>query len=721
MSVENAGELERAMQLVDEYPELSWMVGEGMHATPERSADSAGATVGQQLFPDADKSELIEFNRTFVGVRAMDWMLDGDHAAFTACQPEPARLTPQTFNELGEHARGILSDEQARKAMETFVVTNDLGKIGEFVDAVREMPDAPDTVDHDVLMLHGLSRNPDLSPSFAALSPEYQRMILDGLGTEFNLGQFMQAEGVPASLSGLTGVDKDSRDFYLLHTLFDLAGAVGQSVQNGSVTVTESTARNYEYALEALDGLENGKTVDEVYTDYVAKKAEEFGIDLDTDSDFAVTRLATMLRMSTPEQAEKVRAVYNSLPPNTRTILDTELNMSGTDDGVASLIYYSPALLANLQKKAGGDTSAWDEAMQTGFTTLARVYQQARARKVVRDTPNGVQTVLISDLAAAAAADPDSLNNSKFVLDGNGLDVTAHLQAVPEIDIDSFPHLGSLADLPGDRFALIGMGGGSDGVQAAMMARLLQEAGKDCPAVVSVRGAKPQSQAADGSTPVARTVENHGGEFAGGVFRITSDTRGSGRFLEHLPAADVPMYLVTDFGGVEITDQLEAVLRQVGGVDTVIGLDTGGDVLYGVGIEQEVAQATPDQDVRILEAIKRLHGVGKFACVVAPGIDTPDNAETVLHEVGATYWEPDAEQVEQILDTYTDWGLDGSHPEYFGKTPLAWQAALRADDPHGVAELDLPQSAVTSKSNPWVPYVNLQPGMRGAFVFPIKD
>jgi len=55
-----------------------------------------------------------------------------------------------------------------------------------------------------------------------------------------------------------------------------------------------------------------------------------------------------MLRYYSQEKAELVKNVFARLHPNIQVILNHELNINGTNDGYATLLYYSPALLANL-------------------------------------------------------------------------------------------------------------------------------------------------------------------------------------------------------------------------------------------------------------------------------------------------------------------------------------------------------------------------------------
>ncbi len=130
------------------------------------------------------------------------------------------------------------------------MVVNDLGKVKGVVKNIAEKSGIKD-VDHDKLLFAGLSQHPEISPSFQKLSSRHKKLILNGLKTEFNIGQFIQGENVPASLEGLKGIDEESLKFYLLHALYDIAGAAGQSVQNGSVIMNEPTYENFRLAIDS--------------------------------------------------------------------------------------------------------------------------------------------------------------------------------------------------------------------------------------------------------------------------------------------------------------------------------------------------------------------------------------------------------------------------------------------------------------------------------------
>lgn len=604
--------------------------------------------------------------------------------------------------------------------MLAFTVLNDLGKIKSVIADVEQMAAALGggrQVDHDKILLDALMHHPEIAPSFARLTPHYQKVIVDGLKPVFNMGQFLQAENVPASLSPLVGLDRDALDFYMIHVLFDIAGAAGHGKQNGSVIMTEPTYHGFRAGIEALGGLAEDKSVKQVYDGFLRVKADGLDLPMSSPTERAVVRLACMMRLTSPAEGKSLADTYASLSANTRAILDKELNVAGIGDGFATLLYYAPAALANA-KKAFADTKHPDPlraATASVLPALARAFQAARIELKGRGG-DGVFKLDINDLAKAAGSDPTRLAQLKFTVERVGDDAVLRVADRSRIDASKFPPM-ALADVPGKRVVTIGIGGGSDVIQAAMLARLLRGAGKDTPAIISVRTDKTGSQGASGNVGEQRTIEN-ADLVAPGVYRVKAESTGSGRFLENIPTADAPVYLVIDAQDDTLSTRLRQAVKAAGGADTVVGVDTGGDALFSSGAGQDGARATPDQDLRVLGVLGSL-GVHAMSAEVATGVDTPNDAEAVLRRAGARYFGPSSTQSADILDAYRSWRMDGSDESRYGKTPLAWQAALGGGD--GYTAVPLPTRIVVDGKNPWDPFVPLDASMRGVFFMDAKQ
>ena len=210
------------------------------------------------------------------------------------------------------------------------------------------------------------------------------------------------------------------------------------------------------------------------------------------------------------------------------------------------------------------------------------------------------------------------------------------------------------------------------------------------------------------------------------LIHIRPTTIGNGRVLEPLAAQDFPTYLVTLDGtrvSTQVATALDYVRNKFGEFTDVVLVDTGGDSLYpnSNSGDHAVARATPDQDLLVLDGFARLakkigDPVRFTSAVVAVGVDSPDDVESVLGRAEARYWNPSDQEVESILARYEHWNLTGRSDQLYGKTPYAWQSALRGEV--GTQVVPLPSAAVLSRSNPWNPYVRVP--VRGVFVMELE-
>ena len=268
------------------------------------------------------------------------------------------------------------------------------------------------------------------------------------------------------------------------------------------------------------------------------------------------------------------------------------------------------------------------------------------------------------------------------------------LNDLPVMSVEPFDRKPFSGWLSGRHAAFIGIGGGSDGLQAAQAAL---ESGASPACVISVRS--------------AHSAVNHGEEITPGVWRMTSQTTGSGRFLENLPAELVPTFLVHDVRDGSVLERIMAAVDAAGGADVLVAVDTGGDSLYGTSVEDMTA-ATPDQDLRVLKALVSQDTHEVMSLILALGVDSPDNAGDVLQHAGATMLGFDENAVTRILARYAAWHARRKNG-FLGKTPLAWQAALRGEE--GMAVLPIPVNLVLEWHNPWNPFVFIGPAMRAGF------
>lgn len=300
------------------------------------------------------------------------------------------------------------------------------------------------------------------------------------------------------------------------------------------------------------------------------------------------------------------------------------------------------------------------------------------------------------------------------------------------IDVESFKQT-NFSELPGNNVVVIGIGGGSDGCQAAQEALCMERAGKTVKGVFDVRRIKDCTP--EKIEQLDRAIrEQNAGERIGNThaWRITKEIAGieslfgSGRFMSHVPAGDVSMYLLLDnVDGVDTADTLKAALAHIGDVNAVYAADTGGDALFPLhaGEDLDISHTTPDQDAAVLQALYRVqqspdNSMFFGSTIIAAGIDTPDDARERLQMAHATYINVMDSDAESVLEKYTEWDMTGDNPSRFGVTPFVWQMALRSE--FGARSLPLPIQNIVNRKNPWSPFRVVLPGMNGIFVMPLE-
>ena len=688
-----------------QLPEAKLLIGEDIKASPE----SQGA--------DEAANQRAEYQRTVCSLNVMNYLYyggDENYHKLTAAQNDANRLTREEFEEFHQWVASNLSGEHSANVMRYIMLIHDLGKNQTLASAVMG-EDAADSVDHDEVLRRLLrsdyaAKRTELLPTFSQLSKADQTIIRDVMSTELNLGQFIQAEAPPATLASFAESTEPVRSLYIMHTLFDIAGALGHVNAESSLLLTSPL---YNQMAAACDVLTDSTlpTDDARYAHYLARRAQRFGLDndaieqlIDNQAHTHTVRLACMLRYDTPEEYQQLTNALDTLPGPVQAILAQELSNDGIHQR-ATLPYYGPALLKGLEKH---------HSLSAALTYFAHVLQEAHiADKAARKAgETGVVTADLSTIAQAANQGTLDPHHAELRFHRSGETLVPEYQDTPELAIDSLPAFDS-EQLHGKRIIYLGMGGGSDGIQAAMLSKLHQQHHAVQPtAIVSVR-----NFAADSNKQLAHTGRQIGDALA----EITKETTkvGDWRFLEDIIAKDetiAPVYLLNSIEPEQIAHDLQLLIRETG-ADAICGIDTGGDVLYHANTAIDPTTSSPDQDYAVLAALHMVNAAAEadgtplnvFTAIVAPGVDTPPYANDMLASSNAQRYILQPDDTTTITQTYAAWRMDGSASEegLYGKTPLAWIAALTGK--HGLQPLALPRANATSAYNPWRIFMNIRP------------
>lgn len=682
-------------------PEWKLLVGSGIAATPEAA----------QAQPD----DAAEAKRTQCSLNCLRYLYeggDGNYEAMTAVQNDAVKLKREEFDELHDWFKAVLPDEQRFNSMQYVMLIHDAGKNSRLA---QEMSLDEHAADHDEVLDLLLSsdqyadQRAALLPTFESLDSQTQEQIRGVFGVRLNFGQFLQAEAPAVALAGLPEETQEPvRSMYVMHAMLDIAGVTGHINPDSSMVLTSPTYRSMKAANAALTN--PGLTTDsERYDYYLAYRAEQLGVSSEGLSEHgdlkAKVRLACMLRYDSGEQFSALSEAYGTLTEPVKAILEAELARDGERDRT-TLPYYGPAMLKALTDK---------EDMASSLTFFAHVLQEAHiADKDARAAgETGVVTAELGELTRGINQGTLDLAHAevRFVKHGNVL-VPSVVEPNP-IQIENLPTFEPGENLREKRVIFVGMGGGSDGIQAAMLSKLFQEKyGSQTAAIVSVRSND-------------KPLVNAGRQVGEKMVEITSATQAEGgwRFLENIPAEgggiEAPVFVLNS-ADTEIVQADLSTLAKDANADVIIGVDTGGDSLYSdAASSQDQVVTTPDQDHAVLVAIGNLpkEVVGEtYSVVVAPGVDSPANASEVLKVAGANQMQLTHEDAQLVKDTYAQWRMDGSASEEgrYGKTPFAWLAALEGKQ--GLTVINLPRTNVVSSTNPWRTFINAAPAMQSVLI-----
>lgn len=279
-----------------------------------------------------------------------------------------------------------------------------------------------------------------------------------------------------------------------------------------------------------------------------------------------------------------------------------------------------------------------------------------------------------------------------------------HFIAPTLTDISKLPKFALGNEYANNTILYVGMGGGSDVIQAAAVAKLVeQQAPGSTAGIASIRSGKRHLVNADQLDPV--------------TWQVSGDTRPDGdwRFLETIPFETdphLPLFLINDHHPGIVKIALQRLARRTG-AHMIIGVDTGGDGLATTHTSFSAPYGTlakgGNQDAQIVSALANLEHENLIArtFTVAPGIDSPANAASLFAAHGARRWELTAEERDMTLKNYAAWRMDGSgnNEGRYGKTNLAWLGALRGE--RGLHALNLPAANITHPRRPWRSFLTL--------------
>lgn len=326
-----------------------------------------------------------EVNRTLVCILALKWIITGNYSSFAARQPASTRLEPSSFQELQKFFRDKLFKPNDALALITAVVINDLGKVGDLVEAIAAKTGRSYTSqNHDAVLYEAVRLH--MVDCVENLDDQQKSDLILGikLGAQLNLAQLAQAENVPGSLEFMLSMRQHRHTFDLkfMEQVLDVAGAAGHIDFRCARQFSEPVFQAFMISHRVLTDIVEGRSnLRQGYDEVLLARAvlvERSGfrrLSVNDSSERALLRLITMGRTTNKEQAEWFSVAFDSLPSDSRDQLIGGLNVDGYNDGKAIIPYYAPAIFVSaLQVTQNDSTLVKVAALASMMRFLARVF-----------------------------------------------------------------------------------------------------------------------------------------------------------------------------------------------------------------------------------------------------------------------------------------------------------------------------------------------------------
>jgi len=273
-----------------------------------------------------DKSDILERDREMGALLAVYWIVTNQYDQFIRSQAAAGHLTTESWEKLQDWTQNTVRlTGSVRKvhAMLVFAAIMSVGKIKAFRTAFT-----PDCQEFSEALVKVLRHAPVVFPSFARLDESSRQMIISSLmAGEFNFGQFLQAENLPANLLVVKDISKGEGSilgFFLFKIFAAMCGILAPKTLEGSLFMNDKMYTNFKVGLDVLQHL-NSESAEQVYIRFLEERASSQNLAFkSTDMESkAIVRLACMSRIFDAAGGDEVSKAFNQLPQ--RTVNDSQV------------------------------------------------------------------------------------------------------------------------------------------------------------------------------------------------------------------------------------------------------------------------------------------------------------------------------------------------------------------------------------------------------------
>jgi len=347
------------------------------------------------------QAESDEMKRNLGALLAVYWIVSDQYDQFVRSQAKEGSLSKASWQELQQWVQGavhIVASPRQVWTMLVFVAIMSVGKI----KGLR-MAFSPECEEFNEALIKMLQTVPHVVPSFARLDGNSQQMIMSCLmASDFNFGQFLQAESLPANLVVVKSISLGQGSvlgFFLFRIFAAMCGIYGKKSLEGSVFMNEQMFRNFKIGLDVLNHLQHERT-EQVYHRFLSERTKSQGLTFDPESmqSRVLARLACMSRAFDQDVGSEVSSAFHSLEATEREHLMTFLDADGISVRPAFLLYNAPNLLDGGRKNQ-------QVGLQRAMRMLLKIYK--KAEQEYKDTSAAVVTVIVHEVAVFATKCPD--------------------------------------------------------------------------------------------------------------------------------------------------------------------------------------------------------------------------------------------------------------------------------------------------------------------------
>ena len=355
-------------QKVRQYPELLWLV------EPSSAGASLKAPSGTIFSPLLFQKKVPAFDVAVRSLIHLHLLVQGSRQAYAQLIQLQANESPLTFKQfLSLHKQLTLFLNSPKefydsiKVLETAIILRHLGCSSRAVTTFKPYFSETQREAFYTKALHVLHTFPELSPSFARLSPE-QKTLFFSLRKLANYDELLALTNTPSFQ--LLSVGRSQRallalDLYLY--ALDFCGEQGLSSQfHMNFAPLQSMLQQYA-------------TVEEAFSRYFTYRANRLGFDGTSRTDMALVRLATLLDLSSSEAAILTTSFKSLSPEDAEGLVNSFYTNKG--DSLALSLRGLPALISELTRTAHGNTSAEARSQHIYATTLSLVAKSLRTHK----------------------------------------------------------------------------------------------------------------------------------------------------------------------------------------------------------------------------------------------------------------------------------------------------------------------------------------------------